>query len=481
MSDKDEWYLSGPLKIDASSTALEWGNGSCLKVDQGGSIELGGNPDIPGTGTPYIDFHYNGKPAGDFNTRIINDNDGQLSIVASSIHQNKLYISSTEGWSSISYNAYHNSLHNAWIFPDSKRPSLTIEMDDYNNSPRFEIWSSTSSKPEEFKKCFGLYGNTGNVLMGMNGGNVGIGTFDIAKNARLNIVGNALAIGSAPQTADAALHITSSFGGFDRLLQASPTGQSKPGLNLLASRNASSQDQWWSWGVTVDNFWQINPGTEFGSQGGLRISNNGNIGIGPAANPDRFRLLVSGGDTRIAAIGGEQSLFGLDQLVGFNDLRFYVDDKGEKMVMFLSRDEKLGIGPGMTSPRRTLDVNGEIVATNRITLAIDTHNDKQTWHLDNSNGTFRIFDQPNINTAGTERLTISNGNVSVNGSFEVNGVFAVKGSTNDNTAKDMLNNLPEYSVIMAAEEIGQGKNLVFYWKSGDGHIQKGWIELQPGF
>lgn len=81
----EEWYLSGPLKIETESVAVTWGNHSRLTTDQGGSIELGGNHDTGGIGTPYIDFHYQGTPAGDFNTRIINDDDGRLSLDAPTV------------------------------------------------------------------------------------------------------------------------------------------------------------------------------------------------------------------------------------------------------------------------------------------------------------------------------------------------------------------------------------------------------------
>lgn len=83
----------------------------------------------------------------------------------------------------------------------------------------------------------------------------------------------------------------------------------------------------------------------------------------------------------------------------------------------LARDTgNVGIATGNTAPRRPLDVNGEIVTTARMTLAQDMTNTSLTWHLDNSGGRFRVFHQPNINTAGTERLSIlsANGNVGVN-------------------------------------------------------------------
>jgi hypothetical protein len=69
--------------LSASGDVI-WGNNSLLWRDQGGSIELGGNNSTAGTGTPYIDFHYEGL-AQDYNTRIINDADGRLSIIASTL------------------------------------------------------------------------------------------------------------------------------------------------------------------------------------------------------------------------------------------------------------------------------------------------------------------------------------------------------------------------------------------------------------
>jgi hypothetical protein len=66
-------------KIHMQGGTIRWGNNSDLMEDQGGSIELGGNDLTPGTGNPYIDFHFKGKTQ-DFNARIINDGDNQLSV-----------------------------------------------------------------------------------------------------------------------------------------------------------------------------------------------------------------------------------------------------------------------------------------------------------------------------------------------------------------------------------------------------------------
>jgi hypothetical protein len=111
-------------------------------------------------------------------------------------------------------------------------------------------------------------------------GSLGVGTANPAPNARLTVIGGALALGASPQKADAAIHVSASFGGFDRLLQMGPSTASKPGLNLLASRSAANADQWWAWGVTVDNAWRIQTGTSFAGQDGLTITPAGNVGIG---------------------------------------------------------------------------------------------------------------------------------------------------------------------------------------------------------
>jgi hypothetical protein len=113
-----------------------------------------------------------------------------------------------------------------------------------------------------------------------NRGNVSIGTTSPGANARLHVIGGAFAIGSSPGTADAAIHVTSSFGGLGRLLQMSPSGPSQPGLNLLASTNPSGNAQWWAWGVTPEGKWRIQNGTAFGGSEGLTIDAAGDVGIG---------------------------------------------------------------------------------------------------------------------------------------------------------------------------------------------------------
>ncbi len=69
-------------KLDVAKGDIRWGNNSQLMADQGGSIELGGNNTTPGVGIPYIDFHFGNGLTQDFNTRIINDANERLSLLA---------------------------------------------------------------------------------------------------------------------------------------------------------------------------------------------------------------------------------------------------------------------------------------------------------------------------------------------------------------------------------------------------------------
>ncbi len=86
MTVEDKGYVgigvTAPLDaLHVSNGNVRWGNSSQLSVDQGGSIELGGGPTQAGAGSPYIDFHFGPGPGPqDYNVRVTNDADGQLTI-----------------------------------------------------------------------------------------------------------------------------------------------------------------------------------------------------------------------------------------------------------------------------------------------------------------------------------------------------------------------------------------------------------------
>lgn len=80
------------------------------------------------------------------------------------------------------------------------------------------------------------------------------------------------------------------------------------------------------------------------------------------------------------------------------------EDIKKSTLMVVTGDGRVGIGRGDAPPRGLLDVNGEIIAVNRLTLAQDAGETTTTWHVDNSDGLFRLFWQPNFKTVGTLAL-----------------------------------------------------------------------------
>jgi len=108
---------------------------------------------------------------------------------ANGIRQGRLYLSGDVGWSSVTYNAYHDVQGSAWTFPDSSHPATTIEMDDSGGRARFEVWTTTSASTTNWIQRFRVDGETGNI--GINTGLVGIGgklsiVSDVALQGKIN-------------------------------------------------------------------------------------------------------------------------------------------------------------------------------------------------------------------------------------------------------------------------------------------------------
>ncbi len=160
-----------------------------------------------------------------------------------------------------------------------------------------------------------------------NGGNVGIGTS--APSVRLSLGdGNAntkLALWQVSTAAD-----VMGFG----------AGPSQFRLHLHNSSNRFS-------------FLDAPNGNEI-----VTILGSGNVGIGTASPQARLHV---NGDIRLA---DDHSIFGLDQLVGFNDLRFYGDATGGPDV-YISASGNVGIST--VNPQAQLHVVGNAFFSNNFT------------------------------------------------------------------------------------------------------------------
>ena len=172
----------------------------------------------------------------------------------------------------------------------------------------------------------------GNMWSGGNltvNGSAGIGTNSPGGSTRLSVVGGGISVGPY-SNADAAIHISSSYGCCDRLLQMAPSGSSKPGLNLLASTNVDGNDQWWAWGVATENRFRIRFGYDLTGSDGLSIDAGGNVGIGTASPSEKLDVSGNINVSNDLTVGNRIHMRGSDLTIGPNDR----GDEGRALVHY---------------------------------------------------------------------------------------------------------------------------------------------------
>jgi hypothetical protein len=98
------------------------------------------------------------------------------------IRQNELYLSGGVGWSSLSYNAFHNETNSGWVFPDPSRPAVTVEMDDSGGNPRFQVWSTTRENPTGWVQRLAVDGQGGDVSIPSGGVSVAHGQLSVTND-----------------------------------------------------------------------------------------------------------------------------------------------------------------------------------------------------------------------------------------------------------------------------------------------------------
>jgi hypothetical protein len=162
-----------------------------------------GSTDLAGSGTPDFSgrLSFNEANTGAFSLRgarvgvetvtptnqlHVNHNSG--------LRVNRIYLSgglgpNNEGWSSLAFNAHHNDANDNWVFPDPSRKAVTIEMDDVNGTPRFEVWSTTAANTQGWLRRLHVNGESGNVAINEGGGSLAVG--HAAPACRLHVAGSA--------------------------------------------------------------------------------------------------------------------------------------------------------------------------------------------------------------------------------------------------------------------------------------------------
>jgi hypothetical protein len=110
------------------------------------------------------------------------------------IRQGALHLSGDSNWSSVSFNAHHKADNSGWEFDDAGKPAVTAEMDAVDGTPRFEVYATTPGNNQSWVSRLKVFGHTGDVVVGANGGSLGVGVN--APAARIDVAGDVRASGA---------------------------------------------------------------------------------------------------------------------------------------------------------------------------------------------------------------------------------------------------------------------------------------------
>ncbi|MFC6705778.1 hypothetical protein [Flexivirga alba] len=111
------------------------------------------------------------------------------------IRQGSLFLSGNKDWSSLTFNAHHDAANGTWVFPDTATPAVTAEVDAADGGhPRFEVFATTAGNNSSWVSRLKVAGHSGDVLLGLAGGNLGVGT--ATPTARVDVAGDVAVSGN---------------------------------------------------------------------------------------------------------------------------------------------------------------------------------------------------------------------------------------------------------------------------------------------
>lgn len=159
------------------------------------------------------------------------------------IKQGALHLSGDSNWSSLSFNAHHKADNSGWEFDDAGKPAVTAEMDALGGTPRFEVYATAPGNNQNWVSRLKVFGHTGDVVVGANGGSLGVGVN--APAARLDVAGDVQASGALRTGGLTALATDSSMRVLAGVVDAS--GTIRTGTGFAVTKNGPGR-----WKITFN-------------------------------------------------------------------------------------------------------------------------------------------------------------------------------------------------------------------------------------
>ncbi len=229
------------------------------------------------------------------------------------IRQNSLYLGGTAGWSSLTYNAYHNDANDNWIFPDATRSAVTVEIDDNGNTPRFQVWTTTPTATQAWQMRLGIDGKSGAVTIP---GSLAVSspisvTSNVANTTALNATNNVgtafCAISNSTGTTAAQVFA----GGTGLFVSGSPAASFVGDVHVSGTLSANTKQFLIDHPLDPENRILVHAGVESNERA---VVYSGNVSCDESGNasvplPDWLEALAADFRYQLTCIGGRSDVY----------------------------------------------------------------------------------------------------------------------------------------------------------------------------